>query len=180
MNPRDDDAGHDPGQWWSETDDHEQWWSETTDRDRYWREYQDQGGGGSPCPPPEPTDWVVQGLAVDDAVLTDRALERVVGLGQRWPEPRALHQTDVFYMEDRTPLDLHLFDAGHATELLRLLVLMVDELHHAAWRDEQATQSSALRWLLDGLDVPPIAAHDPVVWLESTVLVRWLRSRTRS
>ena len=104
-------------------------------------------------------------------------MDTVVGLGQRWPEPSALHQTEVFFLEDRTEIELEHLDADLARDLLDLLTIYADPLHETACRDEQATSSSAVRWLLDGLGVPPVACHDPTVWLESTDLVRWLRRR---
>ena len=119
-------------------------------------------------------------LRFDDALVTEQAMYLVVGLGQRWPEPRALHQTETFFMEDRTEIDLEHLDADLARDLLDLLTIYADPLHDAAVRDEQATTSSAVGWLMEGLGVPPVAAHDPLVWLESTELVRWLRTRARA
>lgn len=116
-------------------------------------------------------------LRFDDALLTGQALDAVVGLGQRWPEPLALHQTERFFLEDRTEIRTEHLDADLARDLLDLLTIYADPLHETACRDEQATTSSAVRWLLDGLGVPPVAAHEPEVWLESTELVRWLRAR---
>ena len=116
-------------------------------------------------------------LSFADALLTEQAMEAVVGLGQRWPEPRALHQTETFFLDDRTEIELEHLDADLARDLLDLLVIYAGPLHETAVRDEQAITSSAVRWLLDGLGVPPVAAHDPLVWLESTEMVRWLRSR---
>ena len=117
-------------------------------------------------------------LRFDDAVLSEQTLDVVVGLGQRWPEPRALHQTVTFFLEDRTEIDLEQLDADLTGDLLDLLNIYAGPLHGTAVRDEHATTSSAVRFVLDGLGVPPLTQYDPTVWLESTELVRWLRTRT--
>jgi len=116
-------------------------------------------------------------MRLDDQLVTDEALDAVVGLGARWPEPRALDQTRVFHLDDRGALSLRLLDDGGVADLLRLLELHADALHEVACCDDEATTSSAMEWALDELGVPPVHALDPRVWLESTELVRWLRSR---
>lgn len=119
-------------------------------------------------------------MSMDDQIVTDEALDAVVGLGARWPEPRALDQTRVFHLDDRSALSLRLLDPDDAARLLRLLVLHADALHEVASCDDQATAISALEWAFDEAGVPPVHAFTPRVWLESTEMVRWLRTRASS
>lgn len=146
------------------------------DEQRWREEHDDQDDDTCTCPD-DPGEGQVL-LRFDDALLTEQAMDVVVGLGQRWPEPRALHQTATFFLEDRTEIELRHLDADLARDLLDLLHIYAGPLHETACRDEDATMSSAVRFVLDGLGVPPVAAHDPEVWLESTELVRWLRAMT--
>ena len=124
-----------------------------------------------------PRYWLAP-MSLDDPLVTDEALDTVVGLGARWPEPRALDQTRVFHLDDRGALSLSLLDDDGVADLLRLLVLHADALHEVACCDDEATTSSAMEWALDELGVPPVHAFHPLVWLEGTEMVRWLRART--
>lgn len=123
-----------------------------------------------------PRYWL-RPMSLDDQLVTDEALDAVVGLGARWPEPRALDQTRVFHLDDRGALSLRLLDDDGAADLLRLLELHAEALHEVACCDDEATTSSALEWALDELGVPPVHAFTPRAWLEPTELVRWLRAR---
>lgn len=116
-------------------------------------------------------------LRFDDALLTEEAMDVVVGLDQRWPEPRALHQTNVFFLEDRGRLLLWRLTAAEAARLLDLVLSLTRALHERAVCDEQATASSASWWVLTEFGVPRAEDLDPSLWLESTDLVRWLRAR---
>ena len=118
-------------------------------------------------------------MRLDDQFVTEEALDAVVGLGARWPEPRALNQCKVFHLDDRGALSLRLLDEQGVADLLRLLELHAEALHEVACCDDEATSSSAMEWALDELGVPPVHAFTPRVWLESTELVRWLRAHTR-
>ena len=116
-------------------------------------------------------------MRLDDELVSHEALDAVVGLGARWPEPRALDQTATFHLDDRSVLSLRLLDEAGARDLLALLLGLADGLHEVACCDDEATTCSAMEWALDELRVPPVHAFAPEVWLESTELVRWLRAR---
>lgn len=116
-------------------------------------------------------------MCLDDQLVTDEAMDAVVGLGARWPEPRALNQNRVFHMDDRGALSLRLLDDDGVADLLRLLELQADALLDVACCDDEAMTPTAMEWALDELGVPPVHAFAPRVWLESTELVRWLRAR---
>lgn len=122
-----------------------------------------------------PRYWM--GMCLDDQLVTDEALDRMIGLGARWPEPRALDQVGVFHLEDRTAVEVPFLDDRNVEDLLRLLVLLAADLHEVASCDDESTTSSALEWALDETGVLPVHALEPLVWLESTVLVRHLRQR---
>lgn len=113
--------------------------------------------------------------AVTDAVLTSDALDRLLPLSERWPEPRVVDQADIYYFRDRTPVALADLGPGEAAALLTHIRGLAAGLHEAAARDEELTTSSALAWAMDQAGVPPVAALDPLAWLESSVLVRALR-----
>ena len=113
-------------------------------------------------------------MAVEDALVKDEVLDVVMPLDGRWPEPRLLWQTEVFHLRDRTTVDLTAPCAGELEWLLEHLRDNVSLWHAAASRDEERTTSSAARWALWETGVATIGATDPTVWLESTLLVRWL------
>ncbi len=102
-------------------------------------------------------------MRLDDQFVTEEALDAVVGLGARWPEPRALDQTATFSMDDRSALSLRLLDAAGARDLLALLVASAGALHEVACCDDEATTCSAMEWALDELGVPPVHAFAPSV-----------------
>ncbi len=115
--------------------------------------------------------------AVADAVVTADALDRVLTLADRWPEPRLLDQAEVFYLRDRTTVSVAALDADGASRLLALLRGLAAELHAAAVRDEEVTTSTAMRWAAEQAGIRAVADLDPLAWLEASVLVRWLRAR---
>ena len=115
--------------------------------------------------------------ALEDALLPTEDLDRAVPVGGRFYDPRLLWQTDVFWVHQRTRLDLaHLNDDG-AAELLDWLRRHTVLLHREAVRDEESGTSTALRWALDEVGVTPTVDVDPWEWLEATPLVRWLAAR---
>lgn len=117
-------------------------------------------------------------LAVEDALVKDDVLDAVVPLDGRWPEPRLLWQTDVFHLRDRTCLDLARACEGELEWVLEHLRDDAGMWHAAAARDEERTTSSAARWAMRETGVATVEETDPGVWLESTLLVRWLVSNT--
>jgi len=121
--------------------------------------------------------WHGSVLALEDALIEPGLLDRVVPLDGRWPEPRLLDRTDVFYLRDRTRLQPQGFDAETARWLLDDLHVDLPDWHSAAVFDEEATTSSLTRASLAALGVPAVRDLDPRAWLESTVLVRFLVER---
>ena len=115
-------------------------------------------------------------MCLDDALLPAVARDRL-GLDGRWPEPRALDQADVFFLLDRTRVDVADLGQVECCWLLELLFRLVVPLHEQAACDDESTTSSALEWALDELGVLPVHAFGPAVWLESIGLVRALRVR---
>lgn len=122
--------------------------------------------------------YVASLVAVQDAVVTTEVLDQVLDLANRWPEPRALHQTDVWFMPDRVCLALADLDAEAASALLGHIRALAYDLHAVAAKDEQLTTSTALRWAMEQSDVPLTADLNPHTWLDGTALVRWLTRRT--
>lgn len=118
-------------------------------------------------------------MATTDQTITDDLLDRVLPLdaGGRWPEPRALWQRDVFHLHDRTPVDVDSLDARGARDLLVLLAGLAPVLHARAAIDERLTTCSGLRTAMATAGVPTVGDTDPDLWLESTLLVRVLRTR---
>jgi len=121
--------------------------------------------------------WHGSVLALEDALIDPDLLDRVVPLDGRWPEPRLLDRTDVFYLRDRTRLHPRGFDAETAAWLLYELHVDLPDWHAAAVFDEEATTGSLARAALAALGVPTVRDLDPRAWLESTVLVRFLAGR---
>jgi len=121
--------------------------------------------------------WHGSVLALEDALIDPDLLDRVVPLDGRWPGPRLLDRTDVFYPRDRTRLDPQRFDAETAAWLLDELHTDLADWHAAAVFDEEATTGSLTRAALAALGVPAVRDLDPPAWLESTVLVRFLAER---
>ncbi len=118
--------------------------------------------------------YVASLVAVQYAVVTTEVLDRVLDLADRWPEPRALHQTDIFFMPDRTCVAMSDLDADGASALLGHLRALTYDLHAVAARDEQLTTSTALRWAMEQAGVPRVADLNPHTWLDGTALVRRL------
>lgn len=123
--------------------------------------------------------WHASVRDIDDAPVDPGVLGRVVPLDGRWPEPRLLQQTAVFYLRDRTRLHPAGFDAETAAWLLDELHTDLPDWHAAAAFDEEATMSSVTRDALAALGVPAIRDLNPQAWLESTVLFRFLDLRSR-
>ena len=118
--------------------------------------------------------------ALSDATVGEDVLGLVlVAYDGRWPEPRALWQDEAFWLPDRTRLDLAALSGDGVRALVALLVGAAAGLHAVAVRDEDLTASSGLRRAMAHAGVPTIAEVDPLVWLESTLLVRSLRARLR-
>lgn len=113
-------------------------------------------------------------MRLDDALVLPAALDRL-GLDDRWSEPRALDQTAVFFLRDRTRVDVADLGPAEACWVLELLVRLAGPLHEQAACDDESTTSSALEWALDELGVEPVHVVAPPVWLESTEMVRRLR-----
>ena len=121
--------------------------------------------------------WRGAHLALEDALIPLEDLDRAVPVGSRFYDPRLLWQTDVFWVHQRTRLDLaHLSNDG-AVELLDWLRRHTVLLHREAVRDDENSTSTALRWALDTVGVPATEEVDPWEWLEATPLVRWLAVR---
>lgn len=113
--------------------------------------------------------------AVADAAVTADALDRLLQLGDRWPEPRVLDQDEVFHLRDRTAVSLSGLSPGDAAGLLAHVRSLARELHATAVRDEALTTSTAMRWAMEQAGIPSVDDLDPSEWLESSVLVRALR-----
>jgi len=122
--------------------------------------------------------WRGAHLALEDALVPPEALDRAVPLGGRCYDPRLLWQTEVFWLHQRTRLDLTSLTDDVAVEILTWLRRHAVLLHREAVRDEETGTSTALRWALDVVGVSAAVDVDPWEWLEGTPLVRWLATRT--
>jgi len=149
-----------------------------TDRDEFTDDRHtdhDPGHGQGQSEPDRYGDpWSGSHLALEDALIDPGLLDRVIPLDGRWPEPRLLDRTDVFYLRDRTRLHPQHFDAETAAWLLDELHIDLPDWHAAAVFDEEVTTGSLTRASLAALGVPALRDLDPHAWLESTVLFRWL------
>jgi len=143
----------------------------------YERDGQADAHHGERGPDPYGDAWAGPVLALEDALIDPDLLDRVVPLDGRWPEPRLLDRTDVFYLRDRTRLHPQSFDAETAAWLRAELHTDMPDWHAAAVFDEEATTGSLTRAALAALGVPVVRDLDPQAWLESTVLVRFLTGR---
>lgn len=114
-------------------------------------------------------------LALSDATVGDDLLGALLPLDGRWPEPRALDQDAVFFLADRTRVDVAGLDAEDAVRLLGHLRDLAPALHGRACADEALTVSSGLRRAMAHAGVALVSETDPLVWLEASVLVRALR-----
>lgn len=126
---------------------------------------------------PGSDQWRGAHHALEDAVVPADALDVAVPLGGRFYDPRLLWQTDVFWIHQRTRLDLTSLTEDQAVELLGWLRRHTVLLHREAVRDEDTGTSTAVRWALAQVGVPAIADLDPWEWLEATPLLRWLSAR---
>lgn len=116
-------------------------------------------------------------VAVQDAQVKEDSLELLVpDLSARWPEPRLLWQTEVWFTRHRTRVPLDGLDADGARRLLATIEAMAERLHAVAALDESLTASSGLRRAMAHLGVPLVADLAASAWLESTLLVRSLRA----
>lgn len=126
---------------------------------------------------PGSDQWRGAHHALGDALLPSEDLDRAVPPGGRFYDPRLLWQTDVFWLHQRTRLELaHLSDDG-AAELLDWLRRHTVLLHREAVRDEETGTSTALRWALDEVGVTPTVDVGPWEWQEATPLLRWLAAQ---
>ena len=121
--------------------------------------------------------WTRSVLSFEDALIDPDLLDHVLPLDGRWPEPRLLGQTHLFFLRDRTRLATRLFDAETAEWLMDELHTDLPDWHAAATFHEGTTTPSTARDVLAALGVPAIRDIDPQTWLESTVLFRWLSTR---
>lgn len=115
--------------------------------------------------------------SLDDCRLSEEELDRTVPLDARWPEPRLLHQTEVWFSRDGMRWRVPSLAPYRVRELLDGLLAMADDLHGRAVVDEIDQTSPLLEWAYGELGVDMIVCLDPLVWVESTELVRWLRAR---
>ena len=117
-------------------------------------------------------------LAMEDSPVKPGSLDLLVpGLHDRWPEPRLLNQREMWFQRNRILVAVDALDEDGARRLLRVIVSLAEDLHRVAARDEALTTSSGARRAMASVGVPMVDELDPRAWLESTVLVRYLRGR---
>ena len=114
-------------------------------------------------------------IHLDDGVEIPGFLDPF-GLWTRWPEPRVLEQTVVWISPDRTTVRLDQLGTDGLYSILRQLHDHVDAWYKIAVQDEFAALSSALAWTYKSLDVRMVAEMHPLIWMESTALVREIRA----
>lgn len=144
------------------------------------RTHHEQPHDDGPAEPPWGRGRMEAGLAFEDWLVDPDVLERVVPLSGRWPEPRLLDQTGVWFSLDRRRIDLDAIDAGERAGLLDALRLHAREWHAAAVVHEAQVTSTALRWMYGHCGVLSAERLGPLAWLETTPLVRWLRTGERT
>lgn len=104
-------------------------------------------------------------------------LDDLVPLHGRWPDPRVLtEQDEKFWLYDGEEIEVAGMSAAEVEWLLAWLVQLAPALHRRAVLDEDLTTSTGVRRALRSAGVPLVAETAPLVWLESTRLVRRLRS----
>lgn len=116
-------------------------------------------------------------LSLDDAALTQQELDERFPPGSRYPDHRDLLITDAWYDRHGQRHELHRLDASDLESLLLGLLSEAVTLHAQAASDEQQTLSSALSWAYNVLGVDKVAHLHPLVWLDSTPLVRGYQRR---
>lgn len=118
-------------------------------------------------------------MAAQDALVNDDVLHLLIPLRGRWPDPRVLTEQDErFWLPDGEVIEIAELDPPEVLWLLGWLTGdLLQPLNRRARQDEQLTTSTALRRAMRAAEVPLVAETDPLVWLESTRLVRALRQR---
>jgi hypothetical protein len=117
-------------------------------------------------------------MQVQDAKVDSDVLDDLVPLHGRWPDPRVLtEQGERFWLRDGEELVVADLDPPEVEWLLGWLTSLAPVLHDRAARDELLTTSTGVRRSLKAAGVLLVAETPPLVWLESTELVRALRAR---
>lgn len=116
-------------------------------------------------------------LSLDDAPLIAADLDRRYPPGTRFPDWHDLLQTDFWYDRHGGRHELDRLDQNDLESLLLALQSEAVLLHAQAASDEQQTLPSALAWAYNVLDVDRVAHLHPLVWLDTTPLVRALQRR---
>jgi hypothetical protein len=117
------------------------------------------------------------GLSLDDATVTADVLDDRYDLADRWPEWRLLLQTRIWVTSDKqidhldrlTDWDIHCL----AVNLRSLAPVLAQQ----AALDEDHCLSSGLAWVYWLLDARTVRDLHPLVWLDTTPLMRHLNAR---
>jgi hypothetical protein len=118
------------------------------------------------------------GISLDDAILTYEELGDRYTWFDRFPEWRVLYQTGLWVNGNREGVLLDDLTQEDLLALQAYLRSLAPGLHAQAALDEDYALSSALRWTCHTLGIPLVSAHHPLIWLDSTPLMRDLDRRT--
>lgn len=113
--------------------------------------------------------------SLDDAFANDADLDRALDPWLPRPDHRVLEQTEWMPLPKGERERLATSTAAHPMAYICYLQVLANEYHQmaAAWEDQ--TTCSAARVIWRNLGIRPISAIHPLVWLESTPLMRHLR-----
>lgn len=112
---------------------------------------------------------------LDDAAANEADLDAILDPWLPVPDQRVLQQTRWTPLPNGEREDLTTSAATHPMAYICYLQLDAQRLHQMAADWEAATTSTAVRILNWQLGIRPIAQIHPLIWLESTPLMRHLR-----
>jgi hypothetical protein len=112
---------------------------------------------------------------LDDASILEQDLDRLLDPWLPQPDHRVLEQTRYLPLPKGGTQDLFEANAGSPLLYIALLQATVSRYHQMALAWEQQTTSTATRLVWAALGVRTVAETHPLVWLESTPMMRSLR-----
>lgn len=113
---------------------------------------------------------------LDDELIAEHDLERILDPWLPQPDHRILEQTRYLPLPDGKTEDLESPRITHPMPYMALLQASATHYHAmaAAWEGQTTSTAARLLWL--ELGVRTIADTHPLVWLESTPMMRALRA----
>jgi hypothetical protein len=112
---------------------------------------------------------------LDDQTIREEDLDRLLDPWTPVPDHRTLDQTRLIALPTGTIQDLYDGTVTNPLPYIALLQATVGRYHGVAALWEEQTTSTATRLVWTALGIRTIAETHPLVWLESTPMMRFLR-----